>query len=98
MSTIVVRDRVEPLLVHLIQEGVPEDAKRAAPSGSPARLTPRQRQVVRLLAEGVTARGIAERLGLAETTARNHIRAVLAELGAHSQLEAVARARAQGLV
>jgi DNA-binding CsgD family transcriptional regulator len=98
MSTIVLRDRSEPLLVHLIQDGVSERVLDPSSSESSVRLTPRQRQVLRLLADGVTARGIAERLGLAETTARNHIHAVLNELGAHSQLEAVARARAQGLV
>jgi DNA-binding NarL/FixJ family response regulator len=57
-------------------------------------LTLRQLEVLQLLADGVTARSIASKLGLAETTVRNHIRAVLARLGAHSQLEAVARARA----
>lgn len=98
VSTIVVRDRPEPLLVHLIQDGVVGDGRATAPTETSVRLTPRQRQVLRLLAEGVTARGIAERLGIAETTARNHIRAVLSELGAHSQIEAVARARAHGLV
>lgn len=97
MSTIVLR-APEPLLVHVLQDGVAERVPSHEPGGTSARLTPRQRQVIRLLAEGVTARGIADRLGLAETTARNHIRAVLGELGAHSQLEAVARARAQGLV
>jgi DNA-binding CsgD family transcriptional regulator len=98
VSTIVVRDRPEPLLVHLIQDGVVGDGRAPAPTETSVRLTPRQRQVVQLLAEGVTARGIAERLGVAETTARNHIRAVLSELRAHSQIEAVARARAHGLV
>jgi DNA-binding CsgD family transcriptional regulator len=97
MSTIVIRDP-EPLFVHVIQDGVAQRVPSQQSDGSSVRLTPRQRQVLTLLAEGVTARGIAERLGLAETTARNHIRAVLGELGAHSQLEAVARARAQGLV
>ena len=98
MSTIVVRDRAEPLLMHIIQDGVADRVPTDDSNGTSVRLTPRQGQVLRLLAEGVTARGIADRLGLAETTARNHIRAVLGELGAHSQLEAVARARAQGLV
>jgi PAS domain S-box-containing protein len=98
VSTVILRDRPEPLLLHVLQDGSAEDGERPATRGPPAHLTNRQLQVLRLLAEGVTARGIAARLGLAETTVRNHIRAVLAELGAHSQLEAVARARAQGLV
>lgn len=56
----------------------------------PVRLSPRQRQVLDLLAEGTPAREIATRLNLAETTVRNHIRLVLRKLGCHSQLEAVA--------
>ncbi|MGH3138036.1 MAG: LuxR C-terminal-related transcriptional regulator [Gaiellaceae bacterium] len=97
VSTIVVRDRPEPLLVHLIQPGIVGAGQSPAPETS-VRLTPRQRQVLHLLAEGVTAHGIAERLGVAQTTVRNHIRAILSELGAHSQIEAVARAREHGLV
>jgi len=42
---------------------------------------------------GVRAKEIAARLGLAETTVRNHIRLLLRRLECHSQLEAVARAR-----
>jgi len=98
VSTVILRDRTAPLLVHVLQDGVPEKAAHPAANGPQARLTPRQLQVLGLLSEGVGARGIAARLDLAETTVRNHIRAVLAELGAHSQLEAVARARSQGLV
>lgn len=56
-------------------------------------LTPRQREVLRLLAEGVPAKVIAQRLGIAQVTVRNHIQAILAELRCHSQLEAVAEAR-----
>jgi DNA-binding NarL/FixJ family response regulator len=63
-----------------------------------AGLTPRQRQVLALLAEGVPAKVIAVRLGLAEPTVRNHIRAILRALGCHSQLEALARARRLELV
>jgi DNA-binding NarL/FixJ family response regulator len=61
-------------------------------------LSPRQQQVLVLLSEGVTARTIAARLGLTESTVRNHIRAVLAKLGCHSQLEAVATGRRLGLL
>jgi PAS domain S-box-containing protein len=52
-------------------------------------LTPRQQEVLRLLAEGLNTREIAQRLGVAEETARNHIRALLRATGAHSRLEAV---------
>ena len=60
---------------------------------APVPLTPRQQQVLRFLADGVPAKVIATRLGLAEATVRNHIRAILSSLGTHSQLEAIAKAR-----
>ena len=52
-------------------------------------LTPRQLEVLRLLAEGLETPQIAARLGVAEETARNHIRALLRATGAHSRLEVV---------
>jgi PAS domain S-box-containing protein len=52
-------------------------------------LTPRQLEVLRLLAEGLETPQIASRLGVAEETARNHIRALLRATGAHSRLEVV---------
>lgn len=61
-------------------------------------LTPRQEEVLGLLAQGLDTREIAERLGIAVETARNHIRAVLRRLGVHSRLEAVIVARNHGLV
>ncbi len=63
----------------------------SAVHGTP--LSPRQRQVLALLASGVRAKEIAGCLGLSQTTVRNHIRSVLRRLGSHSQLEAVAKAR-----
>jgi PAS domain S-box-containing protein len=54
-----------------------------------ANLTPRQLEVLRLLGEGLETREIAVRLGIAEETARNHIRALLHAIGARSRLEAV---------
>jgi PAS domain S-box-containing protein len=52
-------------------------------------LTPRQHEVLRLLGEGLETPDIAQRLGIADETARNHIRALLRATGAHSRLEAV---------
>lgn len=56
-------------------------------------LSPRQREVLRLLALGVCARDVGVRLGISEATVRNHIRLLLRRLDCHSQLQAVARAR-----
>jgi DNA-binding CsgD family transcriptional regulator len=52
-------------------------------------LTPRQTEVLQLLAQGYETDEIARRLGIALDTARNHIRAVRRRLDAHSRLEAV---------
>jgi PAS domain S-box-containing protein len=75
-------------------EAAPE---RGAP-GSGESLTPRQREVLTLLAEGASTPQIAATLGLAEETVRNHIRQLLRRLGVHSRLAAVAHARRYGLI
>jgi DNA-binding CsgD family transcriptional regulator len=64
----------------------------------PIKLTPRQRDVLHLLASGATTDQIAKELHIARETVRNHIRAVLASLAAHSRVEAIAAARAAGLL
>lgn len=61
-------------------------------------LTPRERQVLGLLAEGCDSKGIATRLGLSVHTARDHVQSVLEKLGSHSRIEAVIRAGELGLV
>ncbi|CAN5744569.1 response regulator transcription factor [soil metagenome] len=53
-----------------------------------ARLSPQERQVLELLAEGLTNRQIAERLYLAEKTIKNYVTAVLAKLGMARRTEA----------
>jgi PAS domain S-box-containing protein len=61
-------------------------------------LTPRQNQVLQLLAGGASTERIASELHLTTETVRNHVRHVLKALGAHSRLEAVVLARRQGLI
>jgi DNA-binding NarL/FixJ family response regulator len=60
------------------------------------RLTPRQLEVLRLLADGLTTEQIAAKLGIAQETARNHIRLLLNELRVHSRLAAVVAAFRNG--
>jgi PAS domain S-box-containing protein len=69
----------------------------AAPPPHP-RLTPRQNQILHLLARGHSTRQIAGELHLTIETVRNHIRHLLRAMGAHSRLEALALARADGLL
>lgn len=60
------------------------------------RLTPRQRQVLELLAHGRSTAEIAQELQISEQTVRNHIRHLLAELSVRTRLEAVVTAFRNG--
>jgi DNA-binding NarL/FixJ family response regulator len=71
--------------------------RMSAPS-SETELTPRQSEVLQLLAKGASTRQIAAELHLTTETVRNHIRHLLRALGVHSRLEAVAVARLHGLI
>jgi DNA-binding CsgD family transcriptional regulator len=62
------------------------------------KLSARQETVLRMLAAGSSTEAMAEDLGLTRTTVRNHVNALLRKLGAHSRVEAVAVARAHGLL
>ncbi|MBT9254986.1 response regulator transcription factor [Phycicoccus sp. MAQZ13P-2] len=61
-------------------------------------LTPRERDVLRLLVQGVSTRDIAARLFISYATARNHIQSVIGKLGAHNKLEAVTIALRENIV
>ncbi|HEY2703342.1 MAG TPA: response regulator transcription factor [Candidatus Dormibacteraeota bacterium] len=61
-------------------------------------LTPRELDVLRLLAGGWTTRAMADELGVTFHTIRNYVQAVIQKLGAHSRLEAVAIALREGVV
>jgi|Tabmets5t2r1_1033131.scaffolds.fasta_scaffold00619_4 two-component system nitrate/nitrite response regulator NarL len=61
-------------------------------------LTPRELQVLRLLAEGNGSEAIAERLVISPKTVASHLQRVMAKLGVHSRVHAVARAYQLGLI
>ena len=61
-------------------------------------LTEREREVLALVAEGLTNAAIAEQLVVSVHTVRNHIANLSAKLGAHSKLEAMAIAVREGLL
>ena len=62
------------------------------------RLTAREKEVLRLMAEGTSSREIAKDLGISYTTVRTHIRSLGSKLGVHSKLEAIVKARELALV
>jgi DNA-binding NarL/FixJ family response regulator len=67
-------------------------------SASIEELTPRELDVLQLLAEGLPNKAIARRLGISEHTVKFHLDAVLGKLDAHSRTEAVTRAARLGLI
>lgn len=95
MATVVAfNGRAECL--HLFRNGI--SVEQPEPAVEPTKLTGRQLEVLRMLADGRSPRVIASELGIAEVTVRNHIRAILLEFRCHSQLAAVAEARRRGIV
>ena len=63
-----------------------------------ATLTPREAELLGMLAEGKTPKGIAAELYISPKTVATHVQRILAKLGVHSRAEAVAVAYRQGLV
>jgi DNA-binding NarL/FixJ family response regulator len=70
-------------------------ADRAEPAPE---LTAREREILQLIAEGLTNAAIARRLFISVNTVRNHVQSLLAKLGAHSKLEALSVAVREGLI
>lgn len=87
------RGRLDEVLL-----AVREDRRHTPPPSEDVLLTPREREVLSLLAEGLHAQDIAARLSLSLFTVRDHIRSLLAKLDASSQLEAVVAAARAGII
>jgi DNA-binding NarL/FixJ family response regulator len=84
---------IDPALAAAVLPG----RDRALP-GPVEDLTPRERTVLQLLAEGLSNKVIAERLAISEHTVKFHVNAILSKLGAQSRTEAVTRAARLGLI
>jgi DNA-binding CsgD family transcriptional regulator len=102
-------NRIELYPVSLGQRTIAESAppRRIAPMLTrletpryPGRihLTPRERQVLALLAEGLPNKLICRRLGIAPSTVKIHVARILAELGVATRLQAVLTAQRCGLL
>ena len=73
--------------------GVSRDSLRDAQQGpSPAILSPREREVLTLVAEALSNGQIASRLRLTEATVKRHLRNIFVKLGAVSRIDAVNKA------
>jgi len=76
----------------------PDIARRLSETIAREELTHRELEVLRLVADGLTNKEIAERLFISAKTARNHVASCLLKLGADDRTEAVTTAVRRGLI
>jgi DNA-binding CsgD family transcriptional regulator len=66
--------------------------------GEAVALTPREKEILRCLAQGMSTPALAKKLSIARVTVRNHVQNILQKLGVHSKLEAVVLAHKHQLI
>jgi len=74
------------------------DGTRAPADNGDRTLTPREREILTLLGEGLVNKEIGVRLGISEHTVKTHLAAIYEKLGASNRAEAVATGLRRGLV
>jgi DNA-binding NarL/FixJ family response regulator len=87
--------------IDLVSQAWSPPAALRTPGRAPLRtdrLTPREHEVLVLLAGDRSSAEIAARLGLSVNTVRNHVQRIFGKLGAHSKREAIDVALADGLL
>ena len=96
----VVSPRVTRRMLELFSGQLPADDRTGPTDGDPrlASLTPRELEVLRSIAEGLSNAEVAERLFLSEATVKTHVGRLLAKLGVRDRVQAVVLAFESGLV
>ncbi len=89
-------------LLHQAIKGILRGSKRSAGDEAECsveeRFTPRELDVLRLIAEGSTNRQIARNLSLAEITVKKHVQSIISKLGVSDRTQAAITAARLGLV
>lgn len=88
---------LSPLITRRVLDGMPTCAAAAAARAAVAGLTERERDVLALLAEGLSNAEIGARLHLVEGTVKMHVSALLPQLGARNRVQAAVLAHRAGL-
>jgi two-component system, NarL family, nitrate/nitrite response regulator NarL len=90
--------RGEARLDPALQAGLMDEIRRRRTQGPPARLTDREAEVLRFIAEGMSAPAIAERLELSTATVKTHLSNLYEKLGVSDRAAAVAEAMRRDLL
>ena len=88
---------MRPQDLELLLAAAPETAGPPAPEGT-SPLSPRELEILRMLAEGMANKTVAWKLGISEHTVKFHVAAILARLDAASRTEAVTIGIRRGLI
>jgi DNA-binding NarL/FixJ family response regulator len=91
------RSAIDPAVQHHLVAAITAEPQPAPASAAPAGLTPREREVLTLIAQGLSNAEIAERLFVSEGTVKSHINHLLTKTGARDRAQAVAFAYRHGL-
>lgn len=85
-----------PAMISTLFSQIARDAVTRAPDRAldAVRMTPRERQVINLIAEGLSNKEIASRLNIATHTVKSHVRNVMEKLTLHTRLQIAAYAHA----
>ncbi len=83
---------------HTIERDVASAFRTTNETVSNFRLTPRELEILALLAKGASTTEVAEASHISNNTVRTHVQRIISKLGAHSKLEAVAIARNHNLI
>jgi DNA-binding NarL/FixJ family response regulator len=91
---------IDPSVTRKVMAGLARWAPPARPIDKALRepLSERERDILRLLAEGLSNGEIADRLSLAQGTVKNYVTVILQKLGARDRTQAALRAREMGLI
>lgn len=83
----------------VLDPAIAEVLNPVIPITTPAiELTPREMEVLQLLAEGLSNKGIAFQLGISDHTVKFHVNAIMTKLSAQSRTEAAVKATRLGLI
>ena len=91
-------EQMAELQLEVLEEAVRADARGGEPAGSRGVLSPRETEVLGLVAEGLPNREIAGRLFISERTVRYHLSSAFGKLGAHNRTQAVRLSEQQDLL